>query len=334
MDKHATDAIMEEISSTDAGPQEHVDGQVLEISRIDATSSDTNMASRTQSKTFLDLPRELRDRIYELCFFCKLYVIVFAGTDRPSGYEEGLKNPEMTAQVASKYGLFYPGSFATFGGHYASGNIPDDDSGVPSQTAMSVTSDNSPLDLCYSSMRPYDVFAAPSKGPVTTITASTSTGTNWSNSLTGILYTNKLISSEAIPYLYQSCTIFFEDLGLSKKFLDITRPKILELVSKVSIYYPDELEIVHTADDAVLDQSVAMRQLFRLLCQKIAKAMPNIKELTVWIGKIIERRHSLRHIRESTSPACRLETGRDAGCQEAWRYIRQFGRQGRPLGGR
>jgi len=31
-----------------------------------------------------------------------------------------------------------------------------------------------------------------------------------------------------------------------------------------------------------------MRQKFHLLCEKIVKAMPKVKELTVWIRKILE----------------------------------------------
>jgi hypothetical protein len=31
-----------------------------------------------------------------------------------------------------------------------------------------------------------------------------------------------------------------------------------------------------------------MRQKFHLLCEQIVKTMPKVKELTVWIGKILE----------------------------------------------
>jgi hypothetical protein len=233
IDEHAKDTIMEEISTTNA--HKAMDGQVVNTSQP-ATSSITQTTLQTQPKTFMNLPRELRDRVYELCFCCEPSVIVFSGSKRPSDYEEGPKNPEMTAQVASKYVSKYPGSYATFGGH----------------------------------------ATAPTKI------------TNWSQSRTGILYTNKQISSEAVPYLYQSCTFLFEDLDLSKKFLDIVSPSNLELVRSIFIYYPDELEVVYSLTDTPVDNSVPMRHAFHLLCKRIAQTMPKVKDLTIWIGKILE----------------------------------------------
>jgi hypothetical protein len=63
-------------------------------------------------KTFSDLPLELRDKIYELCFVSngKAPLVVFARPgNRPSDYG-GPSNPEMATQVASKNLLLYPSS--------------------------------------------------------------------------------------------------------------------------------------------------------------------------------------------------------------------------------
>lgn len=208
-----------------------------------ATSPADQMASQPQPKTFLSLPRELRDRIYELAFCCKPSLVVFAGRSRPSDYEVP-KDPETTAQVASQYRVFYPGSFTTFGGH---------------------------------------------NGASTTIaTATMHTGFDWSESFTGILYANKQISAEAGPHLYKSCSFLFEDLDLSKKFLEVVCPANLESVQNIFVYYPDELEDVYTPDGTVLNNTAPMRQKFHLLCKKIVEKMPKVKELTIWIGKILE----------------------------------------------
>lgn len=208
-----------------------------------ATSQTGQMASEIQPKTFLSLPRELRDRIYELALCCKPSLVVFAGRSRPSEYE-GPKDPETTAKVASQYSVLYPGSFATFGGH--------------------------------------------TDASTTTTTATRHTGINWSKSLTGILYANKVISSEAAPHLYKSCTFFFEDLDLSKKFLDSVSPANLESVRNIFVYYPDEPEVVYTQDGTTVDNTAPMRQKFLLLCEQMVKTMPKVKELMVWIGKILE----------------------------------------------
>ncbi|MCP6134139.1 hypothetical protein NL393_33705, partial [Klebsiella pneumoniae] len=79
-----------------------------------ATSPTDQMASHTRPKTFMSLPKELRDQIYELAFFSKPRLVVLAGKERPSEYE-GPSSPEMTVQVASKYSVSYPWSFATSG---------------------------------------------------------------------------------------------------------------------------------------------------------------------------------------------------------------------------
>lgn len=201
------------------------------------TSPTGQVVSQTQPKTFMSLPKELRDQIYELYFGCKPHLVVLAGKTRPSDYD-GPSDPEMTAEVASKYDVLYPGSFATFGEH--------------------------------------------------TTTALVHTGTNWSKSLTGLLYANKQISCEAAPHLYKSCTFLFEDLALSKKFLEIVRPANLEFIRSIFVYYPDEIEIIWTPDGKLADNTAPMRQKFHLLCEKITQTMPKIKELTVWIGKILE----------------------------------------------
>jgi hypothetical protein len=208
-----------------------------------ANSQPGQIASYSQPKTFLSLPRELRDRIYELAFCCKPSLVVFAGRSRPSDYK-GPKDPETTVQVASRYSVLYPGSFATFGGHI--------------------------------------------NASTTTTTATTHTGVNWSKSLTGILYANKAISSEAAPHLYKSCTFFFEDLDLSKKFLETVSLANLESIRNIFVYYSDELEAVYTQDGITADNTAPMRQKFHLLCEQIVKTMPKVKELTVWIGKILE----------------------------------------------
>jgi hypothetical protein len=114
------------------------------------------------------------------------------------------------------------------------------------------------------------------------------TGINWSKSLTGILYVNKVISSEAAPHLYKSCTFLFEDLDLSKKSLETVSPANLESVRNIFVYYPDELEVVYTPDGTTVDNTAPMRQKFLFLCEQIVKTMPKVKELAVWIGKILE----------------------------------------------
>jgi hypothetical protein len=184
-------------------------------------------------KTFSDLPLELRDKIYELCFVLdgKTSLVVFARPgSRPSDHG-GPSNPEMTTQVVSKNLLLYP--------------------------TMQETEDQS------------------------------TTSPNWKKSLTGILYANRQISSEAMPHLYQSCSFFFEDLALSKKFLDVAEPKNLEKVQKLAVYYPEELEIIHTPM-GVTDNSAGERAKFGGLCKQIATSMPKIKNLTIWIGKTLE----------------------------------------------
>jgi hypothetical protein len=184
-------------------------------------------------KTFFDLPLEVRDKIYELCFVLNgnTPLVVFARPgSRPSDHG-GPSNPEMTTQVASKNLLLYP--------------------------TMQETEDQS------------------------------TTSPNWKKSLTGILYANRQISSEAMPHLYQSCTFFFEDLALSKKFLDAAEPKNLEKVQELAVYYTEELEIIHTPM-GVTDNSAAERAKFGALCKQIATSMPKIKNLTIWIGKTLE----------------------------------------------
>ncbi|GAB7334610.1 hypothetical protein MBLNU13_g06578t1 [Cladosporium sp. NU13] len=162
-----------------------------------ATSPIGQMASQKQPKTFMSLPKELRDHIYELSFGCKPHLVVFAGKTRPSDYE-GPSNPEMTAQVASKYSVFHPGSFATFGGHNIRYIVYSQDADVSSIT-----------------------------------TAQVHTGIHWSKSLTSVLYANKQISSEAAPHLYKSCTFFFQALDLSKNFLVAVRPANLESIRNI-----------------------------------------------------------------------------------------------------
>jgi hypothetical protein len=280
MNERATDTIMEDTCTTNA--HEDSDDQVMDTTQS-ATSPNTQTALQTQPKTFLSLPRELRDRIYGLCFECESPVVVFAGKDRPSHYQDGLKDPEMTTQIASKHVLMYPASFATFGGHVTSSTTHDEDSVISLQTPMSVAINNSSPHPTRSNTHQNGVPTA-----ATTLAGLKNDGTNWSKSLTGILYANKQISCEAVPYLYQSCIFFFEDLDLSKKFLDIVRPATLELVRNVFIYYPDELEHVYAPDNTPFDNSGPMRQKFHLLCKGVMRTMPNIKELTIWIGKILE----------------------------------------------
>lgn len=217
-----------------------------------AKSSIGQVASQNQPKTFMSLPKELRDQIYELSFGCKPHLVVLAGKTRPSDCE-GPSNPEMTAEVASKYNVIYPASFATFGGHTVSYTFYSQDADVSSTAAAQVHK-----------------------------------GINWSKYLTGILYTNKQISFEAAPHLYKSCTFLFEGLDLSKKFLELVRPTNLESIRNIFVYYPDELEIIYAPDGTVSDNAVPMRQKFHFLCEKIVKAMPKVKELTVWIGKVLE----------------------------------------------
>lgn len=218
-----------------------------------ATSPTDQMASQTRPKTFMSLPKELRDQIYELAFFSKPRLVVLAGKERPSEYE-GPSNPEMTVQVASKYSVSYPWSFATFGGHNAR----------------------------YATwMHNRNAYTTPTSFPVPK-------DFNWSKSLTGILYVSKQISCEAAPYLYKSCTFFFEELELSKKFLEAVRPANLEAIRNIFVYYPDGHEVVYFPDGALADYTVCMRQNFYLLCEKIVQAIPKIKELTIWIGRILE----------------------------------------------
>ena len=210
-----------------------------------ANSPIGQVTSQTQPKTFMRIPKELRDQIYELSIGCKPHLVVLAGKPRPSDCE-GPSNPEMTAEVASKYNIIYPASFATFGGHTVSYTVYSQDADVSS-----------------------------------TATAQVHTGINWSRSLTGLLYANKQIGSEAAPHLYKSCTFLFEDLDLSKKFLELVRPANLESIRNIFVHYPDELETIYASDGTVVDDIVSMRQKFHLLCEKIVKAMPKVKVLTV-----------------------------------------------------
>jgi hypothetical protein len=122
----------------------------------------------------------------------------------------------------------------------------------------------------------------------TSATAPVHTGTNWSKSLTGILYVNKQINFEAVSVLYQSCTFLFENLDLSYKFLKVVQPTNLHSVRNVYVHYPDELEFVYSPYNTFADNRASMRQKFHLLCRQIVKTMPKIKELTVWIGPILE----------------------------------------------
>jgi hypothetical protein len=244
----ATQSTIEDLSPTDIKPHKSIQNEAMNTNQP-ATSPTDAMASQNQPKTFLGLPRELRDHIYELVFHSELSLPVFAEKTRPSDHE-GPKNPEMTTQVASKYNVIYPGSFATFGGHTA--------------------------------------FATSSTASTTTTPATAPTGINWSKTLTGILYANKQICDEAAPHLYKSCTFLFEDLDLSKRFLETVSSANLESIRSIFIYYPDELEDVYTPDDAFVNNTVPMRQMFHLLCEQIVKTMPKIQELTIWIGKILE----------------------------------------------
>ena len=210
------------------------------------------VTSQNQPKSFMSLPKELRDQIYELSFGCKPHLVVLAGKTRPSDCE-GPSNPELTVGVAATYNVIYPASFATFGGHTVSYTFYSQDADVSS-----------------------------------TATAQVHKGINWSKSLTGILYTNKQNSAEAAPHLYKLCTFLFEDLDLSKRFLELVCPANLESIRNIFVYYPDELEIIYAPDGTVVENTVSMRQKFQSLCEKIVKAMPKVKELTVWIGKILE----------------------------------------------
>jgi hypothetical protein len=174
-------------------------------------------------KTFSDLPLELRDKIYELCFVLdgKTSLVVFARPgSRPSDHG-GPSNPEMTTQVASKHLLLYP-----------------------------------------------------------TMQEST-TSPNWKKSLTGILYANRQISSEAMPHLYQSCFFFFEDLALSKKFLDVAEPKNLEKVQELAVYYPEELEIIHTPM-GVTDNSAAERAPAATHTRERSSSSPTSRKWSIW----------------------------------------------------
>lgn len=60
---------------------------------------------------------------------------------------------------------------------------------------------------------------------------------DWSISNTGILYVSHEAYKVTVPHLYKSCTFFFEDPDLSKKFLEITGPKNLESVRKIAVHY-------------------------------------------------------------------------------------------------
>lgn len=215
----------------------------------------------------MSLPRELRDRIYEFSFYCEPYLVVFAGKTRPSHYS-GPKDPE-TVQVASEHKVLYPGSFAAFGGQFIIPNVCKGD-------------------LDYPCPFHYEPLVDFSNNSTDTATAPVRTEANWSKSLTGILYVNKQISSEAASSLLRSCDFFFEDLDLSQKFLGSVQPTNLESIRKISIHYPDELEIVHTLYHTVADNRAPMRQQFYSLCEQIVKMMPKVKELTLWIGDIFE----------------------------------------------
>ena len=122
----------------------------------------------------------------------------------------------------------------------------------------------------------------------TTTTAPAHTGASWIKSVTGILYTNKQISSEAAPFLYRSLSFLFEYLDLSRKFLEIVQPTNLESVRSISVHYSHEQELVATSYHMFTQNRRIMRQKFHLLCEQIVKKMPKVKELTVWIGAILE----------------------------------------------
>lgn len=287
---------MKDVSSPNIAANEDVHGNIVHTPQP-VTLSNAQETSQPRPKTFLSLPRELRDQIYELCFYCGPHVVVFAGADRPSNHG-GPKDPEMTAEVASKHDLFYPGSFTTFSS--ASNEAPANSS----QTTMSVASGSSPTRSLRHGMRSiYNILRSTSNClrhnsnnrrqnddlvPSSVIPLPTRRTTNWSKSLTGILYTNKQISSEAVPHLYHSCNFSFEDLVLAHKFLKIAGPTNLEFVRKISIYYPDELEVIYTPTPTIVDNSAVMQQMFQTLCEGIVKTMPKINELTVWIGKKLD----------------------------------------------
>ena len=213
---------IEDPSLTDIESHKSIHNDAM-IASQPATSPTDPMALQTQPKTFLGLPRELRDHIYELVFYSEPSLAVFAGKTRPSDHG-GPKVPDMTAHVTSKYNVFYPESFATFSGHTA--------------------------------------FATSSNASTTMAIATASTGINWSKSLTGILYANKQISAEAAPHLYKSCTFLLEDVDLSKKFLETVSPANRESIRNIFVYYPDELEVVYTPDDTSVNNAAPMRQKF------------------------------------------------------------------------
>lgn len=263
MNEHAPDLDMADPSFTHTGLHKDSAEQDNDTNRV-VNSSNTQMAPQAPPKTFTDLPRELRDRIYSLCFSFsdKTPLVVLARPGSRPQDHEGPQNPDMTAQMASKHLCLYPASYATFGDCKVTDPLD--------ATLTRSTVDDSASDLY------------------------------WEKSLTGILYANKQISSEAAPYLYQSHTFFFEDLALSKKFLENVGQKNLENVHKISIYYPEELELVESPTEAIKEPNelaanslafskvISMKWELKHLCVQIAKSMPRIKELTVWIGNILE----------------------------------------------
>lgn len=211
----------------------------------------------------MDLPAELRDRIYQLCFSEEV-MVVFA---RPSPIikERGApKHPTATKPVASKYRLIFPGIHATFG---------DTNGSRPSTHEFSLAD----IGGAKNARPPAHIFSYAASGNAKKPPSSTRKFTDWAISRTGILYTRRSIYLEAVQHLYKSSTFSFEDPGLSKKFLDTVGPRNLEHVTKIAVYYHEET-------------NVSMFR-WRLMCQQIVRSLPKVEELTIWIESIVELEH-------------------------------------------
>lgn len=108
---------------------------------------------------------------------------------------------------------------------------------------------------------------------------------DWPNSNTGILYVSREAYQVAVPHLYKTCTFFFEDPDLSKKFLKIAGTKNLESVRKIAVHYNEGDGNVIFAPKSIIAEACRTK---------------SIQDVPVWNIKITPleiTRHGEEHVR-------------------------------------
>jgi hypothetical protein len=243
------------------------------------SSSSSNKSTPSSIPNLMNiLPREIRDYIYELTF-AENNLVVFGRRGILPEAHEGPKHPETTSQMISKYDqVIYPGTHSPFGTQDAdntSKNTPqtvDYDYEDPQHAELSAygasvrkslrwydpaTVSTSEKAIGEAAVKPLDDSPAigsdhqnnDEANEEAVIIKSSARKTN----LIGILLASKRTYEEAAPFLYKSCTFFFEDFEFSTKFLKAVSPGNLKRITKIMVYYPQDAEGTMKAITAIGD---------------------------------------------------------------------------------